>query len=101
MDRDMERRTDDETPGVRLPAGRSGTPDGMTRDDVEARAALAQALGKEVWPADREALLLKAAASGASEEVIARIGRLPDGETFENVQDVAVSLGIGVEQHRS
>lgn len=96
----MDRRTDDETPGVQVPADRRGTPAGMTQDDVEARAALAQALGKEVWPADREALLLKAAAAGASEEVIARLGRLPDGETFENVQDVAVSLGIGVERHR-
>ena len=97
----MERRADDETPDLQVPDDRRGTPDGMSADDVEARASIAQALGKEGWPADREALLRKAAASGAPDDVIARLGRLPDGETFENVQDVAVALGIGVERHRS
>lgn len=80
--------------------GTGGTPEGMTPADVDARASIAQALGKEVWPADREALLQKAAAGGAPDEVIEQLGRLPAGEQFENVQDVAVALGIGVEQHR-
>ena len=38
-----------------------GTPSGTDPADIERRAALAEVLGKEVWPADRDALVAEAA----------------------------------------
>ncbi len=78
----------------------SATSPGMGQGDVEHRAAIAEALGKEVWPADRETLVAKAQESNATGRVLADLRRLPEGQRFENVQDVARALGIGTEQHR-
>ncbi len=78
----------------------SATSPGMGQGDVERRAAIAEALGKEVWPADREALLAKAQESNAPDRVLGDLRRLPEGRQFENVQEVARALGIGTEQHR-
>jgi hypothetical protein len=78
----------------------SATSPGMGQGDVEHRAAIAEALGKEVWPADREALVAKAQESNATGRVLSDLRRLPSGQQFQNVQDVARALGIGTEQHR-
>jgi hypothetical protein len=77
-----------------------GTPAGTDPGDIDRRAAIAEALGKEVWPADRDQLLAKAQEATASDEVLSDLRRLPDGEQFENVQDVARALGLGTEQER-
>ncbi|MGX5656912.1 DUF2795 domain-containing protein [Geodermatophilus nigrescens] len=77
-----------------------GTPAGTSPADVDRRAALAEVLGKEVWPADRDALLARAQESNAEDRVLADLRRLPEGQTFDNVQDVARALGIGTEQQR-
>ncbi|MGY1786341.1 DUF2795 domain-containing protein [Geodermatophilus sp. SYSU D00698] len=77
-----------------------GTPAGTSPADVDRRAAIAEALGKEVWPADRDALVAKAQESNATDRVLGDLRRLPEGQTFENVQDVTRALGIGTEQHR-
>jgi hypothetical protein len=77
-----------------------GTPAGTDPADLERRSALAEALGKEVWPADRSALVAKAEEGNAPDGVIAQLRRLPDGQQFENVQDVARALGLGTEQER-
>ena len=76
------------------------TSPGTTEGDIERRAAIAEALGKEVWPADRDALVAKAQESNAPDAVLGQLRRLPEGKQFENVQDVARALGIGTEQHR-
>jgi hypothetical protein len=76
------------------------TSPGTDQGDIERRAALAEALGKEVWPADRDALVAKAEESNAPDAVLALLRRLPDGQQFENVQDVAQALGLGTEQQR-
>ena len=77
------------------------TPAGTDQGDIERRAALAEALGKEVWPADRDTLVAKAQESGnASDAVLAQLRRLPGGQQFENVQQVAEALGLGTEQQR-
>jgi Protein of unknown function (DUF2795) len=77
------------------------TSPGTSEADVERRAALAEALGKEVWPADRDTLVAKAAEDGTTpDRVLADLRRLPEGQRFENVQDVARALGIGTEQQR-
>ncbi len=76
------------------------TPSGTDPGDIERRAALAEALGKEVWPADRDALLAKAQEGNAPDAVVGQLRRLPAGEQFTNVQDVARALGLGTEQQR-
>jgi Protein of unknown function (DUF2795) len=77
------------------------TSPGTSEADVERRAALAEALGKEVWPADRETLLAKAQEDGITpDRVLADLRRLPDGRQFGNVQEVARALGLGTEQQR-
>lgn len=77
-----------------------GLPDGLTPADVEQRSELATFLGKEVWPARREALLEKARDQSAPERVIDLVERLPDGE-FVNLQQAWSALAGGREEHRS
>jgi hypothetical protein len=76
------------------------TPAGTDQGDIERRAALAEVLGKEVWPADRNTLVAKAEEANASDGVLAQLRRLPEGREFANVQDVAEALGLGTEQQR-
>ena len=76
------------------------TAPGTSTGDVEHRAALAEALGKEVWPADRDTLVAKAQEGTAPDAVLAQLRRLPEGRRFQNVQDVAEALGLGTEQQR-
>ena len=76
------------------------TSPGTSTGDVERRAALAEALGKEVWPADRDTLVAKAQESSARDDVLSALRRLPAGQTFENLQEVASALGLGAEQRR-
>jgi hypothetical protein len=76
------------------------TPAGTDPADVERRAAIAEVLGKEVWPADRDALIAKAQESSAPDSVVSALHRLPSGRTFQNVQEVASELGLGTEQQR-
>jgi Protein of unknown function (DUF2795) len=77
-----------------------GTPAGTDPGDIERRAALAEALGKEVWPADRDTLVAKAEETNAPDGVLAQLRRLPNGQEFSNVQDIAQALGLGTEQQR-
>ncbi len=77
-----------------------GTAPGTDQGDIERRAALASHLGKEVWPADRDTLVAKAEEANAPDGVLADLRRLPAGEQFGNVQDVAQALGLGTEQQR-
>ena len=76
------------------------TSPGTDPADVERRAAIAEALGKEVWPADRDTLVSKAQEANAPDGVLAQLRRLPGGMQFGNVQEVAQSLGLGTEQQR-
>ena len=78
------------------PATSPGTDPG----DIERRAAIAEALGKEVWPADRDQLVAKAQEGPAADRVLSDLQRLPAGRQFENVQEVAQALGLGTEQQR-
>jgi hypothetical protein len=88
--------TDPHTPGM---------PPGTDEADIERRAALSEVLGKEVWPADRDTLLAKAqegSAPGdmATDNILGQLRRLPGDRQFENIQDVARTLGLGTEQER-
>ncbi len=55
-----------------------GTPAGTGTGDIERRAALAEALGKEVWPADRDTLVAKAQEGDAPDAVVGQLRRLPE-----------------------
>jgi hypothetical protein len=76
------------------------TSPGTDPADVERRSAIAESLGKEVWPADRDTLVSKAEESQAPDGVLAQLRRLPAGTEFTNVQEVAEALGLGTEQQR-
>jgi Protein of unknown function (DUF2795) len=76
------------------------TSPGTSTGDAERRAALAETLGKEVWPADKDALVAKAQEGNAPDRVLSDLRRLPSGQQFDNVQDVARALGIGTERQR-
>ena len=76
------------------------TSPGTSPADIEHRAAIAEALGKEIWPADRDQLIAKAQEGPAPDRVLSDLQRLPAGQQFENVQEVAQALGLGTEQQR-
>ena len=78
----------------------AATSPGVDQGDIERRAALAESLGKEVWPADRDQLIAKAQEGTPPDRELADLRRLPSGQQFENVQDVAQALGLGTEQQR-
>ena len=76
------------------------TSPGTNHGDIERRAALAESLGKEVWPADRDQLIAKAQEGTAPDRVMSDLQRLPAGRQFENIQEVAQALGLATEQQR-
>ena len=76
------------------------TSPGVDEGDIARRAALAESRGTEGWPADRDQLIAKAQEGTVPDRVLADLRRLPAGQQFENVQDVARALGIGTEQQR-
>jgi hypothetical protein len=99
---------DPEPSGEDQPAGegtlatedRRGTPDGMDNADVENRSDIARYLGISAYPGSRDELVAFAEGQQAPDDVLRQLRSLPDRQ-YENTQDVAKALGIGVEEHRS
>ncbi len=83
-----------------IPEDRRGTPAGMTTQDIDERADIAQALGTRAFPSDRDGLVEIAEENQATDRVLSRLRSLPAGESFENMQDVARALGLHVETQR-
>ena len=81
---------------ARLTGGRSAGP--MDADELEARSELARSVAPSAFPADREALLDSARQNQATQPVLERLARLPEGHTFENVEAVWLALGGGIER---
>ncbi len=79
---------------------RPGTPEGLSERDLEQRAELAGALGKEVWPATGSRLRELAAENAASDVVLGRLSQLPAYQSFTNVSEVWTALTGHQEQHR-
>jgi hypothetical protein len=77
-----------------------GTPPGMTPEDVALRAELASYLGKSVYPAGRDELLVVLAQRQAPDRLVQLVATLPADERFMNVNDIAGTLGLGVERKR-
>jgi hypothetical protein len=74
-----------------------GVPVGTTEDAVVARAELARWLTRAPFPGTRDDLLEQARDNRAPDAVVAELGRLPEGETFERIGDVARALGYPTE----
>jgi hypothetical protein len=81
------------------PAGTlvGGTPVGMYPDAIVARAELARWLVRHDFPNDGPALVEAARGHHAPDEVLAELGRLPEGQTFERIGDVVRALGYPTE----
>lgn len=60
---------------------------------VEARSELARHLEPSAFPADRDALLAAAGEQDAPDGVIGLLSGLPEGQTFQNVEEVWEALG--------
>ncbi|MGY1610209.1 MULTISPECIES: DUF2795 domain-containing protein [unclassified Geodermatophilus] len=74
-----------------------GVPVGMTEDAVVARAELARWLVRADFPADGPGLVEAALDHRAPDAVVAELERLPEGQTFERIGDVARALGYPTE----
>jgi len=86
--------------GTLATEGMRGTPDGMSNADVEDRSDIARYLGVSAYPGSRDDLVAFAEEQQAPDNVLRQLRSLPDRQ-YENTQDVAKALGIGVEEHRS
>ncbi|TCB95982.1 DUF2795 domain-containing protein [Micromonospora zingiberis] len=86
---------EDQPEATTAPAGdlRSGTPQGMTSEDVEARSRLGRFITMTALPGDREALLANARENEAPDDVLAALERLPDGTRYQTVSEVWAALG--------
>jgi Protein of unknown function (DUF2795) len=60
---------------------------------VEARSDLARHLEPSAFPADRDRLLTAAREQEAPDHLIGLLSGLPEGRTFENVEEVWEALG--------
>ena len=96
--REQEGPADGEpTPDALITGDRpSATPDALGHDEIETRAELARHLEPSVFPADRPTLIASARRSGAPDDILASLERLPDG-TFDHMEAVWEALGGRVE----
>lgn len=103
--RPEEDRDDAERPTVPAndPHATGGTPPGMDAADVRGRSEMARWLQPSAFPADRDRLLQSAEETSAPDWVREAIQGLPDGESYQNMQDLWRALGGGTEdvEHRS
>jgi len=81
------------------PAGTlvGGTPVGMDADAVVARSELARWLDRADFPSTGPELVEAARGHNAPDAVIAELGKLPDGESYERIGDVVRALGYPTE----
>ena len=74
-----------------------GTPAGMDRDAVVARAELARWLDRADYPSDGPQLVEHARDHHAPDAVVEELQRLPSGQSFERIGDVVRALGYPTE----
>ena len=95
--REQEAAGDDEPEvDARLAGGRSAG--SMDADELDARSELARSIAPSAFPADRRALLDSARQNQATQPVLERLARLPEGRSFDNVEAVWQALGGGAER---
>ena len=97
--REVEPQAEGDPDIDRVPDGAftGGTPVGMTPDAVTARAELARWLDRADFPATGSGLVEAAREHRAPDAVVAELGRLPEGDSYERVGDVVRALGYPTE----
>jgi hypothetical protein len=78
-----------------------GSPPGMNYAEVEARSNLGRFIPMASLPGDRDTLISGARDLNAPDEVIESLNRLPEGETYETVNQVWAALGGNNEARRT
>ncbi|PWU46820.1 hypothetical protein DLJ47_31800 [Micromonospora sp. S4605] len=86
---------EDQPEATTAPAGarRSGSPQGMSSEDVERRSRLGRFITMTALPGDRAALIANARENDAPDDVVAELERLPEGVRYETVSEVWAALG--------
>ncbi|MFG2104780.1 DUF2795 domain-containing protein [Micromonospora echinaurantiaca] len=86
---------EDQPEATTAPAGarRSGSPQGMSSEDVERRSRLGRFITMTALPGDRAALIANARDNDAPDDVVAELERLPEGVRYETVSEVWAALG--------
>ncbi|MFF0658897.1 MULTISPECIES: DUF2795 domain-containing protein [Micromonospora] len=86
---------EDQPEATTAPAGelRSGTPQGMSSEDVEARSRLGRFITMTALPGDREALLANARENEAPTDIVAALETLPEGTRYQTISEVWAALG--------
>ncbi|ROO59409.1 uncharacterized protein DUF2795 [Micromonospora sp. Llam0] len=79
---------------------RSGTPQGMTSEEVEQRSRLGRYINLSALPGDRSTLRDSALENEAPDDVLDEIDQLPPGRTFQTVSEVWAELGHANETTR-
>ncbi|MCN0153962.1 DUF2795 domain-containing protein [Salinispora arenicola] len=72
---------------------RSGNPQGMSSDDVEARSRLGRFITMSALPGDRATLVANARDNDAPADVIAELERLPSDTRYQTVSEIWAALG--------
>ncbi|MEU4371226.1 DUF2795 domain-containing protein [Micromonospora chersina] len=77
------------------PAGelRTGAPQGMSSEDVEARSRLGRFITMSALPGDRETLVANARENEAPDDIVAALQSLPEGTRYQTVSEVWAALG--------
>jgi hypothetical protein len=76
-----------------------GTPEGMSRSDLDDRAQLAALLGKEIWPAEAWTIKQRIRESNAPDRLRDLVASLPQGE-YGGASEVWTALTGEREGHR-
>jgi hypothetical protein len=100
--RDPEPSGEDQPDVDRAPDGTltGGVPEGITPDGVEERSELAAHLGKEIYPANRDAVIDRLLETNAPDRLVAAVRGLPAEGQYANAGELASALGLGHEEHR-
>jgi uncharacterized protein DUF2795 len=100
---DPEPAGEDQPSASYMPGGATtgGAPPGMTHDEVEQRSRLGRFIPMASLPGDRETLIAGARSLNAPDDVIDELSRLPEGETYETVNQIWAALGHHNEERRT
>jgi hypothetical protein len=93
--RQPEPAGEDQPEPTTAPAGdrRSGSPQGMTSEDVEQRSRLGRYITMSALPGDRATLVANARDNDAPDDLVAALERLPEGTRYQTVSEVWAALG--------
>ncbi|SHN27414.1 DUF2795 domain-containing protein [Cryptosporangium aurantiacum] len=100
--RDPEPAGEDQPEADRAPNATltGGVPEGITPAGVEERSELAAHLGKEIYPAYRDALVDRLVETNAPGRLVTAVRDLPPDAEYQNAGELAEALGLGHESHR-